>query len=139
MRDEGAMTLREARDTSADAAFLYALFVAEKADEMARMPIDAAAKDYLLRMQYMSMNATYRREYPAARFDIVELEGEPIGQIVTHRRLLRHLRRHRPAAVGAGSRAGNRIDAPYAGGAAPAGPAGPGQCACHEYRLAEAV
>jgi GNAT superfamily N-acetyltransferase len=80
---EDGLTLRPVRDTAADAAFLYALYVATRAAETAAMPIDAAGKDYLLRMQFRSMTATYRRDYPAARFEIVELAGEPIGQIVT--------------------------------------------------------
>ena len=80
---DGALTVRAVRGCEADAAFLYALFVATKAAEMAAMPIDAAGKDFLLRMQYRSMVTTYRRDYPAARFEIVELAGEPVGQIVT--------------------------------------------------------
>ncbi len=47
------------------------------------MPIDAAAKDVLLRMQYRSMTATYRHEYPTARWEVVELAGEPVGLLVT--------------------------------------------------------
>jgi GNAT superfamily N-acetyltransferase len=80
---DGALTLRPVRDTEADAAFLYDLFVATKAADMAAMPLDASGREFLLRMQYRSMTATYRAEYPAARFDVVELDGEPIGQIIT--------------------------------------------------------
>jgi GNAT superfamily N-acetyltransferase len=80
---DGALTLRPARDDDADRAFFYALFVATKAGEMAATPIDAAAKDLLLRMQYRSMTATYRREYPNARWEVVELEGEPVGLLIT--------------------------------------------------------
>ncbi len=80
---DGALTLRPMRDTEADAAFHYALFAATKAADMVTMPIDAAGKDFLLRMQYASMTATYRRDYPTARFEVIELAGEPIGRIVT--------------------------------------------------------
>lgn len=80
----GALTLRPARDDEADTAFLYALFVATKAAETEAMPIDSAARDFLLRMQYRSMTATYRQDYPAARFDVIELAGEPVGRIITH-------------------------------------------------------
>lgn len=80
---DAALTVRAMRDTVDDAAFLYALFVATKAAEMAAMPLDAAGRDFLLRMQYRSMMTTYRRDYPAARFELVELAGEPVGQIVT--------------------------------------------------------
>ncbi len=79
----GTLTLRPVRIAEADATFLYDLFVATKAADMAAMPLDASGREFLLRMQYRSMTATYRTEYPAARFDVVELDGEPIGQIVT--------------------------------------------------------
>ena len=78
------LTLRPTRDTEADAAFQYALFAAIRAADMATMPIDAAGRDFLLRMQYASMTATYRRDYPAARFEVIELAGEPVGRIVTN-------------------------------------------------------
>lgn len=80
---ERALMVRLARDDEADRTFLYALFVETKAADMAAMPIDAAAKDLLLRMQYRSMTATYRREHPAARWEVVELAGEPVGLLVT--------------------------------------------------------
>ena len=76
-------TLRAVRDDEEDAAFLYALFVATRTADMAMMPLDAAGKDFLLRMQYASMTATYRRDYPAARSEVIELGGEPVGRIIT--------------------------------------------------------
>jgi GNAT superfamily N-acetyltransferase len=77
------MTLRPACDDDPDRTFLYALFVETKAPDMAAMPVDAAAKDVLLRMQYRSMTATYRHEYPKARWEVVELAGEPVGRLIT--------------------------------------------------------
>ncbi len=78
----GALRLRPVRDSGEDAAFLHSLFVAVRAADMAAMPIDAAGKDYLLRMQYASMAETYRRDYPRARFEVIELAGQPVGRIV---------------------------------------------------------
>ena len=80
---DGALTLRPARDDEADRTFLYALFVATKAAETAAMPIDAAAREFLLRMQYRSMTATYRQDYPNARWEVAEFMGEPIGRLIT--------------------------------------------------------
>jgi GNAT superfamily N-acetyltransferase len=80
---DGALTLRPARDDEADRAFLYALFVATKAAETAAMPVDAAAREFLLRMQYRSMTATYRRDYPNARWEVAEHIGEPVGRLIT--------------------------------------------------------
>jgi GNAT superfamily N-acetyltransferase len=79
----GALTLRPERGDEADRAFLYALFVARKAADMSAMPIDAAAKDFLLRAQYRSMTATYRHDYPNARWEVVEFMGEPVGGLIT--------------------------------------------------------
>lgn len=80
---EGLLTLRKTRDNEDDAAFLFALFAATRAAEMALMPLDAKAKDFLLGAQYRSMTETYRREYPNARSEIVELDGSPVGRLVT--------------------------------------------------------
>ncbi len=80
---DGALTFRPERDDEADRTFLYALFAATKAAEMAAMPVDAAAKDFLLRAQYRSMTATYRQDYPGARWEVVELGGEPVGRLIT--------------------------------------------------------
>jgi ribosomal protein S18 acetylase RimI-like enzyme len=66
-----------------DDAFLYALFVATRSNDLAAAPLDAAGKDFLLRMQYRSMKETYRHHYPTARHEIIELASEPIGQILT--------------------------------------------------------
>jgi GNAT superfamily N-acetyltransferase len=76
-------TLRAVRDNEEDAAFLYQLFVAVRATDMAMMPLDAAGKDFLLRMQFWSMTATYWRDYLAARSEVIEVAGETVGQIIT--------------------------------------------------------
>lgn len=78
----GTLTMR--CETAADTAFLFALFAAGKAAEMTLMPMDAAGKQFLLDMQFRSMMATYHQHYPNARFEIIELNGRPIGRLVTH-------------------------------------------------------
>jgi GNAT superfamily N-acetyltransferase len=50
---------------------------------MAAMPINAAARDFLLHMQCGSMTATFRWNYSSARFGVIELDGDPIGQTTT--------------------------------------------------------
>ncbi len=80
---DDALSLRPARDDDTDRAFLYALFAATKTADMAAMPVDVAAKDVLLRMQYRSMTTTYRHEYPTAQWEVVEFVGEPVGLLVT--------------------------------------------------------
>jgi len=65
-----------------DAGFLADLFRTSAGRDLALLPIDEAMKEGLLRMQFVSQTATYRTQYPAARFDIIEQGGEPIGRIV---------------------------------------------------------
>lgn len=78
------LTLRLARADDEDKAFLFALFAATRAADMAAMPIDAAGKAFLLRAQYRSMTETYRRDYPEARWQIVEWDGKPVGLLIAH-------------------------------------------------------
>jgi RimJ/RimL family protein N-acetyltransferase len=85
-----SMTLRTSRgdlllrpECQADAAFLLALFRSHALETLAAMPMDAATKEALVRMQFASATATYRAQYAAARFDIIERDGEPIGRLIT--------------------------------------------------------
>lgn len=82
--DAEAPTLRLARDDAEDSAFLFRLFAATKAADMAAMPLDPAGRDFLLRVQHRSRTETYHRNYPDARWEVVEQGGEPIGLLVTH-------------------------------------------------------
>lgn len=79
----GRLTMRPEAADDGDAAFLFHLFASTKAAEMALMPLDEAGRIQLLRMQFRSMTETYRREFPHARFEIVELNATPIGRLVT--------------------------------------------------------
>jgi RimJ/RimL family protein N-acetyltransferase len=76
----GPVVLRPERPD--DQPFLYALFRSRAPAELLLMPVDDATKESLLRMQFTSQTATYRAQYPKARFDIIEAEGVPIGRIV---------------------------------------------------------
>jgi GNAT superfamily N-acetyltransferase len=79
----GTIGLRPAAGGPSEEAFLYLLFASNRAPEMALMPISPADKEFLLQVQFRSMNDTYRKNYPAARYDIIELDRWPVGRIVT--------------------------------------------------------
>jgi GNAT superfamily N-acetyltransferase len=79
----GMLTMRPEAEDDADTAFLFSLFASTKAAETALMPIDEAGKMHLLRMQFRSMTATYHQQFPNARFEIVELDGTPVGRLIT--------------------------------------------------------
>jgi RimJ/RimL family protein N-acetyltransferase len=78
----GPFTLRPQRPDDAD--FLYALFRSHMLASVAPMPVDDAVKESLLRMQFRSQTMTYRAQYADARFDIMERDGVPFGQLVLH-------------------------------------------------------
>jgi RimJ/RimL family protein N-acetyltransferase len=65
-----------------DTAFLANLFRDTAGRDISLMAIDEAMKDALIRMQFTSQAATYRAQFPSARFDIIEQGGAPIGRIV---------------------------------------------------------
>jgi RimJ/RimL family protein N-acetyltransferase len=79
---KGPFTLRPQRPDDAD--FLYALFRSHMLASVAAMPVDDAMKESLLAMQFRSQTQTYRTNYPGARFDILERDGVPFGQLVLH-------------------------------------------------------
>jgi GNAT superfamily N-acetyltransferase len=83
MTRAGALSMRPEAADGSDEAFLFALFASHKLAEMAFMPLDDAGKEQLLRIQYRSMSASYRIQYPDARFEIVLLDGVPAGRLVT--------------------------------------------------------
>ncbi|HUC12094.1 MAG TPA: GNAT family N-acetyltransferase [Stellaceae bacterium] len=79
----GTVGLRPARGGPSEEAFSYLLFASNRAAEMALMPISPADKEFLLQVQFRSMNETYRQNFPAARYEIIELDRWPVGRLVS--------------------------------------------------------
>jgi RimJ/RimL family protein N-acetyltransferase len=77
---KGAVILRPER--AEDEVLLYRLFHSWAFDDLALMPVDDATKEALVRFQFAGQMASYRAQFPAARFDIVEQDGEPVGRLV---------------------------------------------------------
>jgi ribosomal protein S18 acetylase RimI-like enzyme len=78
----GLLRLRAERDEDQD--FRYRLFCDSRQQEFALL---LAPPDFerIMRFQFRAQTAGYRTEFPAARFDIIELAGRPIGRIVVDR------------------------------------------------------
>lgn len=70
-------TLRFVTDDDAD--FLYELFVAVRGPAFASLPDDMVGP--LFEQQYRAQQASYGAAYPLADHHVVELGGDPIGQI----------------------------------------------------------
>ncbi|MGY2046548.1 GNAT family N-acetyltransferase [Methylobacterium sp. JK268] len=66
-----------------DGPFLRAVFAASQGRPLAGLPADL--RDLLLAQCCAGQAATYRARHPAARFDVVEAAGVPVGRIVTER------------------------------------------------------
>lgn len=77
---EGAITLRPQRPD--DSIFLYALFRSHAVDGLASAPLDDAAREALIRMQFLAQAAGYQAQHPDARFDIIQQGDAPIGRLV---------------------------------------------------------
>jgi ribosomal protein S18 acetylase RimI-like enzyme len=70
-------------ETADDVAFLTALHDSVLAPSFARMPMPEAMRRQLLDMQFRAMTQGYRSGFPSARFDVVTLNGAPIGRLIT--------------------------------------------------------
>ena len=80
--DIRTLVLRPA--TEADREFLLALYAGTRAD-LAAVPWPEGQLEALLRMQFDAQDADYRRSYPDASFDVVELDGVPVGRLYVDR------------------------------------------------------
>jgi len=74
--------LRLRPETEADQDFRFRPF-GESRPDLALMPSNA--REQVLMLQFRAQNVSYRTQFPRARFDIIELEGRPIGRIVVDR------------------------------------------------------
>lgn len=53
---------------------------------MALLDWEQAQQESFLRMQFNAQSAFYAQHFSAARFDLIEKAGEPIGRLIVHRR-----------------------------------------------------
>ena len=78
-----AVTFRPIRDE--DQEFLYRVYAGTRGEEMAMAPWTAAEKEKFLRMQFAAQHAHYQEHCAGASFEIVILDGEPIGRLYLER------------------------------------------------------
>jgi ribosomal protein S18 acetylase RimI-like enzyme len=79
----GLIRLRPERDD--DQAFRFELFCNSRLPEWSLVTLDPAVRDQLMRHQFVAQTSSYLQQFPAARFDIIELDGCAIGRIVVDR------------------------------------------------------
>ncbi len=69
-----------------DEAFLYRVYAGTRADEMALLDWSEAETEDFLRMQFKAQHTFYHDQFGGALFDVVALEGEPVGRLYVDRR-----------------------------------------------------
>jgi ribosomal protein S18 acetylase RimI-like enzyme len=78
----GLLRLRPEQD--ADRDFRYRLFCDSRQPEFA-LVLPPPVYQQVMAHQFQAQTVGYRNDFPRARFDIIELGGEPIGRIVVDR------------------------------------------------------
>ena len=84
MADRTKTALRPIVDN--DQEFLYRLYASTRADEMAVVPWSDDEKESFLRFQFDAQHRFYMEQFREASFDLVLLDGEPIGRLYVDRR-----------------------------------------------------
>jgi ribosomal protein S18 acetylase RimI-like enzyme len=69
----------------ADAEFLYRVYASTRYEELAPTGWSAEQTEAFLRSQFGLQHRHYRLHYPLARFDIVQVRGEPVGRLYVDR------------------------------------------------------
>ena len=69
-----------------DADFLYSVYASTRADEMARVDWNIEQQEAFLRMQFNAQTQFYIANYPGAEFQVITLNGQPIGRLYIHSR-----------------------------------------------------
>lgn len=78
------ITLRPIRPD--DEAFLYRVYASTREDELAVLDWDRAQKEEFLRMQFRAQHTFYLEQFTQAQFDLIVLDGEPVGRLYVDRR-----------------------------------------------------
>jgi len=102
----GSLTRRPVEP--ADEEFLRAVYASTRAEELALTNWDAAQRDVFIRMQFAAQHQHYFHVCPRAAYEVVLLDGRPVGRIHVDRREqeirildLTVLAEHRNAGIGA--------------------------------------
>src|SRR4029077_19392119 len=69
-----------------DRAFLMRVYAATRAAEIALLPWTDMEKDAFVTMQFEAQHQCYQDQFAGARFDVIELRGEPAGRLYVDRR-----------------------------------------------------
>ncbi len=72
--------------TDADLDFLRRVYASTREDELAPVPWSDEQKTEFLGFQFHAQHTHYQEHFPDAAFDVIELEGRPVGRLYIDRR-----------------------------------------------------
>jgi len=78
--DSGVPGLALRPSEGADQEFLRVLYADVRADELMTLGWSAAQRDEFCRWQFDAQDTDYRRNFPAADFDVIVHHDEPVGR-----------------------------------------------------------
>ena len=78
------LTLRPAE--AADRDLLFRIYASTRDEELALTDWDDAQKSAFLNQQFTAQDTHYREHYPGAVFNLILLDGDPVGRLYLHRR-----------------------------------------------------
>jgi ribosomal protein S18 acetylase RimI-like enzyme len=70
---------------SDDAELLLRIYASTRAEELAPVPWNEAQKAAFLRQQFEAQHAHYQQHYAGASFDLVLVDGQPVGRLYVAR------------------------------------------------------
>jgi ribosomal protein S18 acetylase RimI-like enzyme len=79
------MNLTLVTEAETDIPFLLQLYADSRADELAVVPWTVEQKKAFLESQFFAQRTHYYQHYQGARFDLILLEGMPVGRLYVHR------------------------------------------------------
>lgn len=68
-----------------DRDFLLQVYASTREEELAQVPWSEGEKEAFLRHQFDAQDRHYREHYEGASFDVVELDGVPVGRLYVAR------------------------------------------------------
>jgi ribosomal protein S18 acetylase RimI-like enzyme len=72
-------------EAASDQTLLLNLFIAARAQHFAPLNLPAPMLDTLMRQQFLAQSASYAAQYPAARREIIEVDGVSVGRLLSDR------------------------------------------------------
>ena len=78
-----ALAFTRRAESTGDQPLLLALFIAARAHQFAPLNLPAATLEMLMRQQFQAQDAGFLARYPAARREVVDVDGVSVGRLVS--------------------------------------------------------